>query len=156
MITGNEQIYWFLSATVIFIPLQVTKQYYITSLNLTTSIHSLIKVWFLGVAERAPELDHSGRLFPLHHQPHHLHLRLHRDPRWWTFNQPIQMKRLTKICWQLIAFQSTPEFWVKYLGLNLNSDLVTSCWGCQTACLRPAYCCLGWGSMSIGDLNKRL
>ena len=48
----------------------------------------------------------------------------------------IVQKQLTKICWQLIALPSTPDFSGK-VGLNLALGLVTSYCSHQAACLRP-------------------
>ena len=64
-----------------------------------------------------------------------------------------QLKKLTKIWWQLIGHPSTPDFSGE-LDLNFALGLVTSCCSCQTACWRPACCWVGWGSMSIGDPSK--
>ena len=43
----------------------------------------------------------------------------------------VQVKQLTKICWHLICFPTTPDFLGK-AGLNLALGLVTSCCSCQT------------------------
>ena len=40
------------------------------------------------------------------------------------------------------------------VGLYLALRIVTSCCGCHTACWRPAYSWLGWGSMSLGDPGR--
>ena len=49
----------------------------------------------------------------------------------------VQVKWLTKICWQLIAPPSNPDL-LGLVGLNLAFGLVTYCWGCQ---------------MHVGDLH---
>ena len=48
---------------------------------------------------------------------------------------------------------STSDFSGK-VGLNLALGLVTYCCSCQTTWWRPAWCCLGWGSISIGGPSK--
>ena len=58
------------------------------------------------------------------------------------------MKQVTKIWWNPL---STPDFSGK-VGLILAFGLVSSCCSYKTACWRPAYCWLGWWSMSFGDL----
>ena len=60
----------------------------------------------------------------------------------------VLVKRLTKVCWHLIAPPSSPDFFGK-VGLNLTPGLVTSCCSCHNAAYwRPAWCWLGWGSMT--------
>ena len=59
----------------------------------------------------------------------------------------------TRICWQLIAPPSTPDF-LGNGGLYFALCMVTSCCSSQTARWRPSDCWLWWGSMSLGNPSK--